>query len=105
MHDKAKLGTRFTCFECGCKFYDLNKEVPACPDCNADQRQAPVQDMKSLLSSKGRKPKAKPAPVEEPKAKAAPPKADSLDHFGNAEDESTEKEEAKEEEPVDDDDE
>lgn len=57
MLDKAKLGARYTCFECGTKFYDLNRGRGICPECGADQENAPVRDIKSLLSS-GRKPKA-----------------------------------------------
>ncbi|MEZ4320199.1 MAG: FYDLN acid domain-containing protein [Myxococcota bacterium] len=48
--DKTKLGTRFTCFSCGTKFYDLNRPVSTCPECGADQAEAPVQDMKALLA-------------------------------------------------------
>jgi hypothetical protein len=55
MLDKARLGTRYTCFTCGTKFYDLNKPVPACPECGADQREAPVRDVKALLSKGGRR--------------------------------------------------
>ncbi len=51
MLDKSKLGKRYTCFKCGSKFYDLNKPEPLCPDCNADQREAPVQDIRALLGS------------------------------------------------------
>lgn len=36
------LGTKYVCFKCGTKFYDLKKPVPACPKCGADQREAPV---------------------------------------------------------------
>lgn len=36
------LGTKYTCFKCGTKFYDLKKPVPGCPKCGADQREAPV---------------------------------------------------------------
>jgi len=36
------LGTKYVCFKCGTKFYDLKKPVPACPKCGADQRDAPV---------------------------------------------------------------
>ena len=36
------LGTKYNCFKCGTKFYDLKKPVPACPKCGADQREAPV---------------------------------------------------------------
>ncbi len=51
MQDKAKLGNRYTCFQCGCKFYDLTRPVPTCPECGADQREAPVRDIKALLKS------------------------------------------------------
>lgn len=53
MIDKAKLGTRYTCFKCGTKFYDLKRNVPACPECKADQREAPARDIRALLGSKG----------------------------------------------------
>ena len=53
MLDKAKLGSRYTCFKCGTKFYDLNRPVPSCPDCTADQREAPPRDIRSLLGSRG----------------------------------------------------
>ena len=56
MLDKALLGNRYTCFQCGTKFYDLNREVPTCPDCDADQQEAPIQDLKALLSSRGKPP-------------------------------------------------
>lgn len=49
MLDKAKLGTRYTCFKCGTKFYDLNRPVPSCPECSADQREAPARDIRALL--------------------------------------------------------
>ncbi len=70
MQDKAKLGNRYTCFQCGCRFYDLNRPTPTCPECSADQREAPVRDIKSLLKS-GKK---RIAPVEEEPAPA--PKSD-----------------------------
>ena len=37
----TKLGTKWTCFRCAAKFYDLNKPLPLCPRCNADQRERP----------------------------------------------------------------
>ncbi len=55
MLDKARLGNRYTCYECGTKFYDLNRPTPTCPECGADQTNAPVQDVKQLLQSKGGK--------------------------------------------------
>ncbi len=36
------LGTKYVCYKCGTKFYDLKKPVPACPKCGSDQRDAPV---------------------------------------------------------------
>ena len=65
MLDKAKLGRRYSCYECGTKFYDLNRPAPLCPECNADQANAPTRDVKSLLSSGGRKKAPKPDPEEE----------------------------------------
>lgn len=53
MLDKSKLGTRYVCFSCGTKFYDLNRPEPTCPECSADQRQAPARDLKALLAGKG----------------------------------------------------
>lgn len=53
MLDKAKLGVRYVCFSCGTKFYDLNRAEPTCPECGADQRQAPTRDLKALLAGKG----------------------------------------------------
>lgn len=44
MQDKSKLGTRFTCYECGVKFYDLNKPEPVCPSCGANQLDDPTPD-------------------------------------------------------------
>jgi uncharacterized protein (TIGR02300 family) len=35
------LGTKYTCFRCGAKFYDLNRPKALCPKCGADQREAP----------------------------------------------------------------
>ncbi|MEN0066291.1 MAG: TIGR02300 family protein [Myxococcota bacterium] len=55
MLDKTRLGTRYTCYECGTKFYDLNRPAPICPECGADQTNAPVQDVKALLSKGGGK--------------------------------------------------
>lgn len=60
MLDKARLGTRYQCYVCGTKFYDMNRPLPTCPDCNADQREAPVRDIKSLLSKGGGRRRSEP---------------------------------------------
>jgi len=38
---KPGLGHKWSCFNCGTKFYDLGKAVPVCPKCEADQRDRP----------------------------------------------------------------
>lgn len=44
---KKKLGNKFVCYQCGCKFYDLTRPKPICPKCGADQNEAPVKDAPS----------------------------------------------------------
>src|SRR5213595_3772973 len=46
------LGTKYVCYKCGTKFYDLKKPVPACPKCGADQREAPVAKPTSARAAK-----------------------------------------------------
>jgi uncharacterized protein (TIGR02300 family) len=36
------LGTKFTCYKCSTRFYDLKKPDPICPKCGADQRESPA---------------------------------------------------------------
>ena len=36
------LGSKYVCYKCSTKFYDLKKPAPTCPKCGADQREAPV---------------------------------------------------------------
>ena len=31
------LGTRYKCYKCGTKFYDLGRTQPLCPSCGEDQ--------------------------------------------------------------------
>lgn len=44
MQDKSQLGTRFRCYDCGKKFYDLNRPEPICPNCGANQLEDPTPD-------------------------------------------------------------
>jgi hypothetical protein len=50
---RSKLGTKWECFSCGAKFYDLNKPEPLCPRCGANQLDRPKT---------GSKPKPPPQP-------------------------------------------
>jgi uncharacterized protein (TIGR02300 family) len=43
---RSKLGVKYACFECGAKFYDLNRPEPLCPKCGADQRNRPAGEVK-----------------------------------------------------------
>jgi len=36
------LGSKFVCFKCATKFYDLKKPDPLCPKCGTDQRESPA---------------------------------------------------------------
>ncbi len=45
----ADLGTRYKCYKCGTKFYDLGKPQPLCPSCGEDQNN---EDTKRMLKRK-----------------------------------------------------
>jgi uncharacterized protein (TIGR02300 family) len=36
------LGTKWTCFKCGTKFYDLKKPDAVCPKCGANPQDSPT---------------------------------------------------------------
>jgi uncharacterized protein (TIGR02300 family) len=59
------LGTKYVCYKCGTKFYDLKKPVPACPKCGADQREAPVMKGTSTRATRA-------APAKEPEEPEVP---------------------------------
>lgn len=52
MQDKSNLGTRYTCFNCGKKFYDLNKPEPVCPGCETNQLDDPTPDPRVAVMAK-----------------------------------------------------
>ena len=45
---KKKLGKKYACYQCGCKFYDLSRPKPICPKCAADQNEAPTKARPAL---------------------------------------------------------
>jgi hypothetical protein len=60
----SKLGTKWNCFRCGSKFYDLAKSEPLCPKCGADQRQRPkVSPEKPSTPPPAKKPPRPMAPL------------------------------------------
>lgn len=48
----AELGTRYKCYKCGTKFYDLGRPQPICPSCGEDQNN---EETKRLLKRKRKK--------------------------------------------------
>ena len=64
----GQLGTKYTCHECGRKFYDLGKPDPACPKCGADPRDAPKPSRVRTPPP----PEPEPEPEPEPPEKARP---------------------------------
>ncbi len=81
------LGTKYVCFKCGTKFYDLKKPVPACPKCGADQRDAPTTKGGSARAPR----------------QAAPREAEEADLPAGEEEDAAEGEEEEAEEPADED--
>jgi uncharacterized protein (TIGR02300 family) len=39
------LGTRYKCYKCGTKFYDLGRPAPLCPLCGEDQNNEEIRRM------------------------------------------------------------
>jgi uncharacterized protein (TIGR02300 family) len=75
------LGTKFTCFKCGAKFYDLKKPDPLCPKCGSDQRESPAL----RAPEKPERKRAARAVVEEPETPV-----EELDEDAAGEDEEAE---------------
>lgn len=44
MSQKIRLGAKWECFSCNTKFYDLGKSEALCPQCGADQANAPKDE-------------------------------------------------------------
>ncbi len=36
------LGSKYLCYKCSTKFYDMKRPDPVCPKCGADQRESPA---------------------------------------------------------------
>lgn len=68
------LGTKYTCFKCATKFYDMKKPEPLCPKCGADQRHA-VATKPAPAEKRVRAP-ARPVEPEPDEAETAEAEAD-----------------------------
>jgi uncharacterized protein (TIGR02300 family) len=65
---ELKLGSKYECYNCGTKFYDLGKSEPLCPKCGANQKDASTSESTSASQSSRRRRKAevaKPLDLEE----------------------------------------
>jgi hypothetical protein len=81
------LGTKYTCFKCGTKFYDMKKPEPLCPKCGSDQRESPAL-------------KAPPPAERRPRARPVEPKPVAIEVEPDLEEDDELDDEA--EEPADD---
>jgi uncharacterized protein (TIGR02300 family) len=89
------LGTKWNCFKCGTKFYDLKKPDPVCPKCGANPQDSPALKP-STSSDKKRAPREV---VEAPVAVKA--EAEAGEEEVDAEDDAPPPDEAAEEEDLD----
>lgn len=55
---ELKLGSKFECYNCGTKFYDLGKSEALCPKCGANQKDAVQSDSAAVSQASRRKRKA-----------------------------------------------
>jgi uncharacterized protein (TIGR02300 family) len=56
----SPLGNKWECFECGAKFYDLNKEEAICPKCSTDQANRPRVSSRPTTKSQPARPAVRP---------------------------------------------
>jgi uncharacterized protein (TIGR02300 family) len=89
-----ELGTKYICFKCGAKFYDLRKPDPLCPKCGTDQRQSPT--LKTTAEGRKSRLVAPPKVVE-------PAEVEPIEGLEDEELEGLEEEEAEVEPPEDED--
>jgi uncharacterized protein (TIGR02300 family) len=62
---ELKLGTKFGCYNCGTKFYDLGKSPALCPKCGADQKDSAQAESSGAGQASRRRRKAEvPKPIE-----------------------------------------
>jgi len=55
---ELSLGTKYECYNCGTRFYDLGKPEPLCPKCGANQKDAASNESPAVTQAARRKRKA-----------------------------------------------
>jgi uncharacterized protein (TIGR02300 family) len=84
------LGTKYSCYKCQTKFYDMKKPDPICPKCGADQRESPALKPASE-TRRGRLAVAKQAqPAEAPEEKEGELLGEEDEELGSFDDEEAE---------------
>lgn len=61
---ELKLGTKFECYNCGTKFYDLGKTEAVCPKCGANQKDSVQAEAPAASQASRRKRKVEIKPIE-----------------------------------------
>lgn len=78
------LGSKYVCFKCSTKFYDMKKPDPVCPKCGADQRESPA--LKPATEGRRSRLAAAPKVIEpEPEEPEAAEEEEDLDSFDDDE--------------------
>jgi uncharacterized protein (TIGR02300 family) len=78
------LGSKYVCFKCSTKFYDMKKPDPVCPKCGADQRESPA--LKPATEGRRSRLAAAPKVIEpEPEEPEAAEEEEDLDSFDDEE--------------------
>jgi len=62
---ELNLGSKFECYNCGTRFYDLGKSEPICPKCGANQKDSNRGDSAAAAPAARKKRKVEaPKPIE-----------------------------------------
>ena len=69
---ELKLGSKYDCYNCGTKFYDLGKAEPICPKCGANQKDAVTSDSVAASQSSRRRRKTETAKAIDLEEEEAP---------------------------------
>ena len=92
MSSAVNLGSKYNCFKCECKFYDLGQSEPLCPRCGADQRENPNPDPREAFLARFRRPARRKSRAKK-KVEAEPKKKEKDDDESLLDDDFDESEE------------
>jgi uncharacterized protein (TIGR02300 family) len=90
---KRNLGKKYVCHACGAKYYDLNRALVRCPNCNADPGENPMTDPRAAAMARVRSEggtKKAPSRFEPEVEEEVDPEATDDEEVGDLEDEEEE---------------